>query len=180
MTDYMNYDIGKYEVQVTGQSVGMSKTNKAYFLLNIQPLRFFGLAGEEDCSGGEPAKLYMYFTEKTVDARMRDLESIGYTQGTFSGLNPDNPNHHDFTGIKFIARNKRNEYNGNVNDQWEVEFSGVEGLPLEQSDINALDRLFASKKTPPKKVAPAASQKNRPLSKVGADDNLKTDAECPF
>ena len=179
--DYTKYYEGKYEVQVTGQGVGKSKTNNPYFMLHIQPLRFFGLVGEEDCSGGDPQKFYMTITEKTVDARMRDLESIGYTRGTFSGLDPEREGFHDFTGVKFIARNKHSERNGNKNDQWEVEFNGsANAIPLDQSDVSALDRLFASKKAPPKKAAPAASQKNRPLSKVGADDNLKTDAECPF
>jgi hypothetical protein len=172
----LNYDQGEYEVQILSQAIGKSKGGTPYLYLQIQPVKFFALDGEQDMSHGPTANLYMYITSKTVEYRLRDLESMGYTGSSFSQLDPSADGFHDLKGVRFRAKCVHEDYNDKTHEKWDVSFNSTPQVDaLTQTEVSQLDKLFASKR----KAKPAAATKAakpvhvlEPVTSEAEDDSI--------
>ena len=86
----------------------------------------------------QEAELYLYFSEAAFDRSARDLVSLGYPYRGLSQI--DN---HNFSGTRFRAYCKHEDYKGAPHEKWSVAFADKEDKPLQSSKLRELDRKMA-------------------------------------
>jgi hypothetical protein len=161
------YNKGRYWVEVIDQALGASKAKGTpQFVLKVSIL---GTVNEDEpdkydaCQPGDRS-IYLYFTPKSAEYALQDLQSIGFDKTSMKYLSPETPGYHNFNGTTFIAECRHEEYNGDSQEKWQI--AGDRGLsiePLDPAKVRELDSLFGSAlKAKAKK--PAAKPADKPVS----------------
>lgn len=175
------YEIGRYEVEVTSQGFTKTKTEKTQFVL-----RFLvkGKVNPQDPNSllSVPAQYersyYRVLTDNTMEYFLNDLESLNVNIGSFTELDPENPDHVSLKGKLFDSFcNHETSQDGGQQEKWSIARM-VSSKPVESiasSEVKSLDRLFGKhlKKAPVS--APAQRQALQPAHAAGI-----TDDDVPF
>jgi hypothetical protein len=147
------YEIGKYEVKITGQGFQKASTGTLQFVLQ------FEVQGKVDPSDPQTLiavapgerKWYKAITEKTVEWLMQDLKLLGVDGlRSWEQLDPT------IAPVDFIDLSgklidmmcgSRNGNDGKSYEDWSFASGGAVGKPIENAaakDVKALDRLFGA------------------------------------
>jgi hypothetical protein len=156
------YEIGKYEVEITGQGFQKASTGTLQFVLQ------FKVQGKVDprdpqtllsVAPGE-RKWYKAITEKTVDWLIDDLKVLGVEGITsWAQLDPTiaPDDFIDLSGkLVDMMCGSKNGTDGKSYEDWSIAREGGPSKPIENAaakDVKALDRLFGKSL---KAAAPAA------------------------
>lgn len=171
------FDEGRYLARVTAQQFAKSKNGNPMFTLS------FMLLGKVDpadpagpllpCNNYE-RRIFLTFTENTIERAVRDLGAIGFTGTSFRQLDPMVDGGQSFIDqeIEVFCQHKaddRPEKLGELQEKWGIAFVGGAAPKLDPADdkqIRQLDAMFGkhlkpnAKAAAPKKEARAAAAVN--------------------
>lgn len=164
-----HYPEGGYIGKVTQQALVKAGTGTPQFVIRFTVERFWNKATkqEEICKEHYERTIYRAITAKSAEYVKQDLDNLGFTGTSFKELDPNTPNHFDFTGkeIRVFCKHEA-DTESNMREKWGIsQYAGsfdIEGEPV--TDFAALDELIdfsgnkaASPKAAPKKAAPAGA-----------------------
>lgn len=141
------FNQGEYVARVTSWGLTESKNKKTpQFVLRFTPI---GKINPNDPTGATLScpnyerSVYRAITKNTVNFLIEDLQYLGYNKASFKYLDPDEEGAHDFSNLEIRVRCDHEEYNGNVQERWNLaRDGGAELVPLEGSKVRELDSLF--------------------------------------
>jgi hypothetical protein len=158
---------GKYRCKVTEQSFTKAKTGTHQFELRFVPEgRYNDQTGELEACAADERTIFRPITEKTVDGIFQDLDKLfGYTDTTFSRLDPGHQECFSLVGMEFDAQLDYETWNQKERERWRwLAGNGrPQGQLLDSDDIRKLDTMFARNKKP-----------------NGKQTNTKRAAKAPF
>lgn len=170
---------GKYRFTVTAQGFSQGKNGTPFFFLEGTPAAIIYPDGQEyDCEHYSRT-IKLYITDKTVDARRRELEKLGFT-GPFSNLEPTKAGHHSFVGNDIEATCQHEPGTGDnaskTFEKWELPFEGSqrEATANTPGIASKLDSLFG------KKAGPATPAPKKAPSRPPVGQGVGGPADTPF
>lgn len=155
------YEPGEYWGQVQSQQFGETSNGNPQFVLTVLVYASVDPSAPDktyDCIQNERS-IFRTITDKTAEWFWQDMDALGYQGDSFSGLDPDNPQHHSFVGQSILVRCEHEEYNGKMRERWSI--GGRRALsvkPVEQGALRKLDALFGRKKAGGPAPAPAPAR----------------------
>jgi hypothetical protein len=177
------YEVGRYEVECASQGFTKTSTGKTQFVLRFLVKGKVNPADPESLLS-VPAQYertyYRVLTENTMEYFINDLESLNVHIGSFSELDPENPDHVPLKGKLFDAFcNHKNDLNGDLREEWAIARMST-SKPVESiasSEVKSLDRLFGKHL----KKAPVASSAQRSAPQPAAVAAFEiNDDDVPF
>ncbi|MDE2103417.1 MAG: hypothetical protein KGL39_39615 [Patescibacteria group bacterium] len=181
------YEVGRYEVEVSGQGFQKASTGNMQFVLQFKVLGKVDPNDPNTLLSVMPGerKYYKAITENTIEWLLEDLKALGVEGLTsWSQLDPNVEGSIDLTGRKVdMLCGSKNGNDGKSYEDWSIAREGGAGKPIEHaasSDVKALDRLFGKhlKKNGPA-PAPARRSAPAPAPQPVAAGTI-TDDDLPF
>lgn len=187
----MEFDTGSYTAKILDQGFATAKTGNQQFFLTIEPI--YEGTGSEVTElprqlRGKKRTIFRTITDNTVERFAQDLRSLGYTGDSFDGVDPETKGFHSFKDQEVPVVCKENSFGGNVNERWELEFSG--GFTAVRSEKKAIRELSAKYKSVLKNAKPLATPPEakpertvRPAAAAAANGHARGDAaedDVPF
>jgi len=183
------YDIGRYEVEITGQGFQKASTGTLQLVLQFKVVGKIDPSDPNSLVAVMPGerKFYKAITANTVDWVMDDLKAIGVEGFTsWAQLDPTiaPEGFIDLTGKHIdMMCGTRNGQDGKSYEDWSIAREGGPGKPIEaadKKDVAALDRLFGKHlKKGPTPVAGGRRQPAAPAPQPVAAGGI-TDHDVPF
>lgn len=172
------YLAGEYVVVITDWGLSESRVKKTpQFVLKFRPL---GKVNPNDPTGdlmqcpGDERSLYLYITQNTKDMFRKAMDYLGYNKESFKYLNRDVEGAHDFLNKEINVRCEHEEYEGSVNERWNL-CTSADIKPLDEMRIMELDSMFG-KSGGSVKPKTNGSKKPAPARATAPKD----DSEIPF
>lgn len=139
------YEPGLYQVRHVSQRLGKSRnkgtpqitlTFRPYAILNPQTGEYESMLGPYDRTA------YLYMTDKTSIGTLDKIESIGIV-GLHEWRQVDE-NEPDCIRANqtYVVECRREEYEGRIQDKWEIPGSGIEVIPMDETEKKNLERKF--------------------------------------
>jgi len=122
------FEPGTYDATVVSARLGESSSG-------IPQLRIRFTVGPK----AQEADLYLYFSEASFERSAKDLVSLGYPCRAFSQIE-----NHNFSGTRFRAYCKHEDYKGNPHEKWSIAFADKEDRPIQADKLRSLDQKLAS------------------------------------
>jgi hypothetical protein len=175
------YEVGKHEVQVTGQGFVKAGSGNVQFVLKFKVL---GKIDPEDPSKmfAVPAQyersMYRALTEKTIEYFVSDMAKLGVEVSSFADLDPNTEGFTNLTGKTYdMMCTHEAGTDGGMRERWSV-VQAFASKPIESiasNEVKALDRLFGKhlKKSP----TPVQRTPPQPAAEYAAGI---TDDDIPF
>lgn len=183
------YDEGTYRVKVLSQEMGESQNGNVQFILTIQPIAEKVLDGTlyecpKPTPGREP-RIFLTFTDKTIDWVTASLRHIGFKENSFSKLDPTAAGYQSLVDVEFEASCTHDEYNGHRKENWQILRGKTQVKPAEPKKLRELDARFGNvlSGTPVNKdaLAPAESAKKPEPAMAGVQGDARAPGvEIPF
>lgn len=172
-----------YWGRVTKQAIGKTSNGNPQFVLSFMVL---GEINPLDPQGDlipcqtHERSVYRVITDKTVDYAMEDITALCEAKGceginSFRSLDPSRSDFtHDFVGTELGFYCKHGEYQGKVNEKWQISRNGgaSAGEAMDDKEMRQLDALFGKRLKETKPVA----QSRKPVDSVPAKNKRNTAA----
>lgn len=141
------YEPGRYWAKLVDQKLGNTSNNNPQVVLTFQIL---GRMNPSDPDGDLLAceqyerSIFMVFTDKTIEFRLKDLAELGFHGESFGELDLTYPNAHDLRGKEIALFCSHEEYEGQQRERWGLARASMrpEVQPLDAKEIRKLDSLF--------------------------------------
>lgn len=164
------YDAGKYVFRVTNQGFGKSvKKHTPYFFLEGELVAMLGPNDEKYACPEGKRTISLYLTEGTIEARIADLQKIGWTGRKFATLDPSIPGFHSFIGNEIVAECKHSPGRDDASklfEEWQLPFGQREAAKSDAAVSKKLDMLFGKKLSSAAQAKPAAQPRQSLASAV--------------
>ena len=194
------YEPGRYWGKITRQKLGQASTGTPQLVLSFTVL---GKVDPADPDGNLLPVMQQYertifrsITEKTIEWVGQDLETLGFTGGSYRQFDEDDPECCDLRGneLAFSCNHEAHYKTGEPCEKWSIasDGSGLEVKPLDDQAIRKLDAMFgkqlkkkpATSATIPATVAPVAPKPNgkkaSPLKETFKPGDEEGETDVPF
>lgn len=172
-----------YWGKVTKQAMGKTANGNAQFVLSfvvIGEINPLDPQGELIPCQSYERSVYRVINANTVDFAMEDIQALCDAKGcegisSFRNIDPTRTEFtHDFVGTELGFYCKHGEYQGKVNEKWQISRSSgaSAGDPMDDKEMRQLDALFGKRL---KDTKPAASNR-APANSVPAKNKRNTAA----
>jgi len=144
MENKTHFAPGIYKAKITRQAFGKSKNDFPQFVLSFELIGKV-TSGDDlaDCDPWERTS-FMTLTQKSVEYVLADLAEIGFDGDSFSKLDPETKDFHDFRGLVIAVTCEHSTYDGVTRERWQIhrERSGIDVKPIGSSEVRKLDAMF--------------------------------------
>ena len=165
------YDQGRYWGKITRQRLGESSNGNPQLILSFTVL---GKINPADPQGELLAVTQQYertvfrtITDKTIDWVLKDLETIGFTGGSYGQFDENASDCCDVRGkeLEFSCNHKAHYKTGEPVEEWSIasDSPGMEVEPLDNQAVRKLDAMFG-KQLKKKSAEPAAPPEKKTLT----------------
>lgn len=182
----INFEQGTYRVMILSQEMTESKNGHPQMILTIKPI------GEKMADGkfyecnpplpGREPRVYLTFTDRTIDWVTATLRHIGFSAASFAKLDPCVEGYQNLAGIECEATCTHDSSSGVKRENWSILRGKTQVKPVQPKVLRELDARFGRvlSGTPVNRAAlPPASQPARSQAEptvIGSG----TESDIPF
>jgi hypothetical protein len=134
-----NCPAGRYLAVIESQGFSESQVKRTLtFSLSIRVIK--SLDGADALSSPRQAEVIWWITDNNLRWVMEDIQTLGY-RGKLAGIDPDEPNFHDFRGLQITVTCSHEESaDGRMWERWKL-CKGQQVLK-DKAQLRRLDRLL--------------------------------------
>ena len=174
------YEPGTYLAEVIGQGFNEAKTGTMQFCLRFVPKLLFA-SGEEHAVLQEYERtIFRPITDKTLDWVLDDLAALGWQGNKWSELDPQTQNYHSFVGQEIKVKCLHEEYEGTMQERWQLFSEAREVVPVAPDKLRRLDDAFGRAIKEYRKGSPAATPPGITPAEVQTEVDAASDSDIPF